>query len=244
MRNPKKRRHAFLVLLLLLGITGIVFIGTDGFQIKEVTIVGNGKISKEDIIKRAGIPHNQNIFKLNKQLIKERLETEPYLEVLSIKRQYPNGVIITVREKEAAGVIPYLNSYYVIDRDCYIMEIADSLDNCQYPLIRGVQISNFLVGKRLIASDEYQLKVLSRILESLKDLGLEDQISEIIVDNPEDVELILISGMRAKIGQAIEVDKKLIWLKSQEMQDILNGISGGILDLSVPSKPVFYSDES
>ena len=46
MRNPKKRRHAFLVLLLLLGITGIVFIGTDGFQIKEVTIVGNGKISK------------------------------------------------------------------------------------------------------------------------------------------------------------------------------------------------------
>ena len=60
------------------------------------------------------------------------------------------------------------------------MEIADSLDNCQYPLIRGVQISNFLVGKRLIASDEYQLKVLSRILES-QDLGLEDQISEIIV---------------------------------------------------------------
>ena len=64
------------------------------------------------------------------------------------------------------------------------------------------------------------------------------------MDNPEDIEFILTSGMRTKIGQAIEVDKKLIWLKSEEMQDILNGISGGILDLSVPSKPVFYSDES
>ena len=112
MRNPKKRRHAFLVLLLLLGITGIVFIGTDGFQIKEVTIVGNGKISKEDIIKRAGIPHNQNIFKLNKQLIKERLRRSP-IGVLSIKRQYPNGVIITVKKGSGRGysILKFLLCY-------------------------------------------------------------------------------------------------------------------------------------
>ncbi|HZJ57384.1 MAG TPA: FtsQ-type POTRA domain-containing protein [Clostridia bacterium] len=244
MKNPRKKRHTFSVLLLLLAVTGIVYIGTDGFQIREITVVGNNRILEEDIVKRAGIPGNQNIFRLDKGLIKERLETEPYIEVLSIKRQYPYGVTITLREKEAAGIIPYLNSYYVIDRDCYIMEIADSLDNFQYPLIRGIQVRNFVVGKRLIASDEYQLKVLTRILESIEDLELEDQISELIVDNPEDVELILMGGMRTRVGQAIEVDKKLIWLKSQEIQEILGGVAGGILDLSAPSKPVFYSDES
>jgi cell division septal protein FtsQ len=65
MRNPNKRRHGFFILLLLLGITGIGFIGTDGFQIKEVTIVGNAKIAKEDIIKRAGIPDNCQLYHRN-----------------------------------------------------------------------------------------------------------------------------------------------------------------------------------
>lgn len=232
------------ILMLLLAITGLVYIGTESFEIQEITIIGNEKFQKDDIIKRSGISYNQNILKLDKGLVKDRIETEPYLEVVSIKSNYPDEVIITIREKEAAAIIPYLNSYFIIDVDCNIMEITDKLDDVQYPLIQGVQVNSFVVGKKLVAEEEYQVKVLSRILESIELLELENQISEIMLDDPDDVKMLLTDGIRTRIGQAIEVDEKLLWIKSDKIKEVCKGIARGILDLSTPSQPVFYSDES
>ena len=93
-------------------------------------------------------------------------------------------------------------------------------------------------------SDEYQIKALLKVLGSIEEMELQDEVSEIIMDNPEGIEIMLTDGIRTKIGQAVEMDKKLIWLKSGEIKATLKGLRGGILDLSVPSKPVFYPDES
>lgn len=244
MKNSKKKGHTFLILLLLLALTGILYIGSEKFQVNKVTLVGNEKIPEEEIIKRVGISQGQNILKVNRQLIKERIEAEPYLEVQSITFRYPDEILITLKEREAAAIVPYLNSYFIIDEKCYIMEIVDELSDIQYPLVRDVEVRNFVVGKRLVASEEYPVKVLSRVLESVKELELQNQISEIIMDNPDDIELIMTDGMRVRVGQAIDVDKKLLWLKSQDIKEVCKGLVGGILDLSTPSQPVFYSDES
>ncbi len=243
MKSSKTKKHTFLILLLLLALTGLVYIGIGSLEVREITIVGNERIPKEDIIKRSGISYNQNILKLNRQLIKERIEADPYIEVISITYKYPDKVAISVREKEAIAVIPYLNSFFIIDEDCFIMEIANELNDIQYPLVQGVEVRNFVIGKKLIASEEYQVKVLSRVLECIKELELQSQISEIIMEDPDDVNLILTDGIRARVGQAIEIDKKLLWLKSQDIKEVCKGLVGGILDLSAPSQPVFYTNE-
>ncbi len=244
MKDTKTKRHKFLILLLLLAITGIVYIGSESFQIKKITVVGNDNISQEDIIKRSGLSYNQNIFKLDKKLTQDRIESNPYLEVLSITTRYPDEVVIKLKEKKASAIIPYLNSYFIIDEECYIMEIDNELDDIEYPLIQDMQVRNFVVGKKLTAAEEYQVKVLSRILEAINQLELGSQISEIMMGDPDNVELILTDGIRVRIGQAIEIDKKLLWLSSEEIKEVCKGLVGGILDLSVPSQPVFYSDES
>jgi len=233
-----------IILVLFVAITGILYLGSETFQVKKITVVGNEKIEKEDIIKRSGISYNQNIFKLDKGLVKERIETTPYLEVVSITPNYPDEVVITVFERKAAAIIPYMNSYFIIDKDCNIMEITDELDDIVYPLVQDMEVRNFIVGKKLVTEEEYQVKVLSRILECIYQLELENHISEIMMGNPDDVELILTEGIRTRIGQAIDIDKKLIWLKSEKLKEVCQGLTGGILDLSAPSKPVFYPDES
>jgi len=244
LKGSKKKRHMFLILVLFLAITGIVYLGSESFQVKKITVVGNEKIENDDIVKRSGISYNQNILKLDKNLVKERIETIPYLEVISITPNYPDEVVITVHERKAAAIIPYLNSYFIIDKDCNIMEITDELDDVIYPFVQDMEVRNFVVGKKLVTEEEYQVKVLSRILESIYQLELENNISEIKMGNPDDVELILTEGIRTRIGQAIDIDKKLIWLKSDKLKEVCQGLTGGILDLSAPSKPVFYPDES
>ena len=244
MKGTKAKKYRLLILLLLLAITGIVYMGTEGFVIKEITVLGNENIAKEDIVKRAGIPIKQNIFKFNKELTKERIESDPYLEVLSIDPKYPDEIVIEVREKKPSAVIPYLNSYFIIDEKCFIMEIINEPENIEYPLVQDLEIRNFTVGGKLSTSEEYQTKVLSRVLEAMDKLELGSLVSEIMMGDPNDVEIILTDGIWVRLGQAIDMDKKMLWLKSDDIKDTITGFSGGILDLSTPSKPVFYSDEN
>ena len=190
------------------------------------------------------LPIKQNICKFNKELTKERIESDPYLEVLSIDPKYPDEIVIEVREKKPSAIIPYLNSYFIIDEKCFIMEIINEPENIEYPLVQDLEIRNFTVGGKLSTSEEYQTKVLSRVLEAMDKLELGSLVSEIMMGDPNDVEIILTDGIWVRLGQAIDMDKKMLWLKSDDIKDTITGFSGGILDLSTPSKPVFYSDEN
>ena len=146
MRDKKKKGYMFLIFILLLAVTGVFYLGTESFQIKKITVIGNEIIDEKEIIKRSGISFNQNIFKLDKEIVEERIESVPYLEVVSIRPNYPDEVVITVHEK-AAAIIPYLNSYFIIDKDCYIMEIVNEIEEVLYPLVQDMEVRSFVVVK-------------------------------------------------------------------------------------------------
>lgn len=236
----QKKKGLLLILILLLALTGMVLIGTEIFQIKEITVLGNAKISYNDIVNRSGIIYGDNIFKLDVDLVEKRIETDPYLDVISIVRKYPDQVVITVREREAAAIIPYLNSYFIIDKEGYILEIKSEPGLIEYPIVQGISISSFVVGKKIAVIEEYQLTALQRILDSVYELGLQDQISDIRLENVDDIYMVLNTGIQVRIGQAIDIEKKLIWLTSEEVQETLDGVLGGVLDVSAASQPVFY----
>lgn len=236
----QKKKGMLLILILLSALTGMVLIGAEIFQIKEITVLGNDKIVYNDIVNRSGIVYGDNIFKLDKELIEKRIEMDPYLDVVSIERKYPDRVIITVREREPAAIIPYLNSYFIIDKEGYILEIKSELGVIEYPIVQGILINSFVVGKRIGVNEEYQLTALQRILDSVYELELQDQISEIRMENIDDIYMVLNTGIQVRIGQALDVKKKLIWLTSEDVQKTINGVLGGVLDVSAASQPVFY----
>jgi len=240
MRAQQRKKGILLVLFLLFALTGMVLLSAEIFQIREITVLGNDKIVYNDIVKRTGIEYGDNIFKLDKELIKKRIEMDPYLEVVSINRIYPDQVVIRVKERQVAAIIPYLNSYFIIDNEGYLLEIRNQLDVIEHPMIQGISVSSFVIGKKIGTSDEYQLTVLKRLLEAIHELDLQDQVSEISLENVNDIYLVLSSGIQVRIGHAIDVEKKLIWLKSKEVQEAINGVLGGVLDVSVASHPVFY----
>ena len=64
----------FLIFILLLAVTGVFYLGTESFQIKKITVIGNEIIDEKEIIKRSGISFNQNIFKLDKEIVERGLK--------------------------------------------------------------------------------------------------------------------------------------------------------------------------
>ncbi|MCM8899863.1 FtsQ-type POTRA domain-containing protein [Caldicoprobacter algeriensis] len=234
-----RRKGLFLLLFLLTVLVAMVYIGTEVFQVKKVTVTGNQNIKDDDIIRIAGIPIGQNIFKIDRKQIRERIESNPLLKVLSINFKYPDEVIINVKERKPVAAIPYLGSYVVVDIEGYVMEIYDNLEDMPYPLVQGLGLRGCTVGKPLSVADSYQMKALSRVLDEVYKQQLEEDISEIIMDNPNDIYIVSRNGTVVRLGQAIEVDKKLKWLKTPNFRQIDSTGAKGMLDVSIANQAIF-----
>ncbi|MBM7583303.1 cell division protein FtsQ [Caldicoprobacter guelmensis] len=234
-----RKKGLFLLLFLLVVLVVMVYIGTEVFQVKKVTVTGNQNIKDDDIIRIAGIPAGQNIFKIDRKQIKENVESNPLLKVLNIYFKYPDEVIINVEERKPVAAIPYLGSYVVIDIEGHVMEIRSDLEDMPYPLVQGLSLRGCTIGKPLSVADWYQMKALSRVLEEIYRQHLEGDISEVIVDNPNDIYLVSRNGTLIRLGQAIEVDKKLKWLKTPNFHQIDSTGASGILDVSISNQAIF-----
>ena len=114
-RNRTRRRGRgrfgllFKVLCLLALVVALTAGATVFFRVEVVSVEGNHRYSREEIVEVAGIGQGDNLYAWNKFRVAERLlQTLPYIGEVSIRRVLPSTVVITVSEWDAvARVLPY-----------------------------------------------------------------------------------------------------------------------------------------
>ncbi len=232
-------------MVLLLSLAAIVFIGTEVFQVEKCTVIGSHTLDKDVIINISGVSKSDNIFKIDKKLVKSRIEgSAPFPKVLGVTIKLPDEVIISIEERIPVALIPYLSSYLVIDGSGFILDITkeDSVPNL--PIVEGVHVTSLTKGNLLEVSksDNYRYKVLTVMLEAIIEWGSIEQIYSISLDNPDEISLLTRDEISIYVGQAVDLDRKLGWLNSEAYTKVLQNEQEGSLDVSVPGKAVFHPD--
>lgn len=64
-----------------------LFLLSDLFNIKEIKVIDNNKISKQMIINLSELKTNENMFKFLKIKVVESIKTNPYIETVEIHRK-------------------------------------------------------------------------------------------------------------------------------------------------------------
>ena len=151
----KKRKLILKIIrtIVLIGIligTLIYILLSPLFNIKDVTVTGNNKLSREEIISLSEIRTEENIFKTSKNDIKNKIKTNPYVENVKIRRKLPDKVEIIVVERVATYMLPFANSYVYINNQGYMLEITSQKANL--PIITGFSTpeENLHEGERLV----------------------------------------------------------------------------------------------
>jgi cell division protein FtsQ len=88
------------VLILLAGGAYIYACQSPSFEVREVTIRGNSKVSSDEIKGRMEPFLNKNILGLNLLRIEEALSSDPRLQDVQIKRRLPGSLLVQVKEKK------------------------------------------------------------------------------------------------------------------------------------------------
>jgi cell division septal protein FtsQ len=181
MRSSVSRTFFLVGVPIALGIVGVIFGGMElrrflitspKFAVKEVEVVTNGLADRSMILERAAIPTGANLFNLDLEEIRQRIEEEPWVHSATVVRALPNKVQIHYRPQVPQAILGAGSMYYLNQEGVpfYQLKTGDSL---QFPLVQveGKSRDKEIIRQRVEAS----LQLLSRLKESRlfaeKDLG-------------------------------------------------------------------------
>lgn len=193
------------------------------FNIKNINVKNNNKISYEQIVSLSSIQINNNTFKYSKNDIKNKIKENAYIEEVKVKRLLPDVFEIEVKERTARLMLLFGNAYVYINSQGYILEISD--ENINLPIIKGYKTEeeNIVPGKRLCNEDLEKLSVVLKIIEFSQSEQILDKITGIDVEDEYDYKIIMEKEQKiAHLGNCSMLEERILWVKTilNEIKDL------------------------
>ena len=202
-----------IILIVLILLCVVLFMLSSVFNIKQIVVNNNTKVTTEEIITLSELQINENIFKTSNKKIKDKIKTNPYIEDVIIKKKL-NGVIeLNVKERVVTYIIRYADKYAYINNQGYILEISDV--PIEVPELLGISTAeeNIKPGNRLENSDLEKLDSVIKIIASAKSLQIDQLITSIDITNDEDYLLYLASELKiVHFGDESNKNDKMSWI--------------------------------
>lgn len=130
---------------------------------------------------------NKNILFLNVEEVCKALDDFHYMEIVSVKKEFPNVIEVEVVERREVYYLDYGTNYLVTTADGFILRsISKSsvIENNRDKIVLtldGVSILDATIGKVLRTDDD---RLLSTVFEMAKSVNLTDCIKNIKVFSP------------------------------------------------------------
>ena len=219
--KSKKKRKLILKIIKWLTLLAIIIGGTiyamlsPIFNIKEVEVIGNSKISSETIISLSGITIDQNMFSFRTSNVRESIKNNAYIDTVEIHRDLPDKISLVVTERKTTYMIKFGNAYAYINNQGYILEITDKEE--AVPIITGYETldENIQEGNRLHTEDLEKLNDVLKIMEAASSSGnnLKNLITKIDISDKSNYILDLKTQKKQiYFGDATNLSTKMLWI--------------------------------
>ena len=225
-----KRVKKIVKLIILLGIIiGAIVFATCSpiFNITDIEVLNNNRVSSDTVISLSGINTNENIFRFIATKVSNNIKQNAYIEDVKIKRVLPNKVQIEVTEREPKFSIPVLGEFAYISTQGYILEIAQNELNL--PIIYGLQTAeeSITVGNRITDADLTSLEMILRIMNAMKDSGLAERVTSIDISNKNDYSIYMQEDRKTiHLGDGANLSNKMLYVMAilEEEKDVAGEI--------------------
>ena len=238
----KQAKVLFGLIILLVAI--ILILCSPLFDIKNIEVEGNSKLSKERVISVSTLQTHTNIFKFNPNVIKEKIKEIAYVNNVEVTRKLPSTVKITIDERQPKYMLQFADSYVYINNQGYMLEISN--EKLELPILIGftTDLSNIKAGNRINVTDLKKMDMVIKIYEAIKSNGLGEIVSKIDISNDKNYAIILeTEGKTVYLGDCTELNTRILYLKS--ILETVPGKSGEIfLNIDLNSQEPYFRPSS
>jgi len=85
----------------------------------------------------AGILPGENIFTVDLDRARQRLESQAWIASAAVSRQFPSSIVIQVTERKPFAVVE-LERTHVVDREGVLLQTCDNCASLPFPRVTGV----------------------------------------------------------------------------------------------------------
>lgn len=155
-KKRRKKNYVLRFLIIVALIVGAVqFIRSDFFTVTKVAVDGNQYYTASQVFQLSGIQTGNNIFRTKTDEGKEALLADPYIKYVTIKKELPGTIHITVEERVEYATVPYGDQYVLIDDTGMVLRISNQ--EPALPLLEGMTIIDMTPGNPLNVEESYLL---------------------------------------------------------------------------------------
>lgn len=233
-----RKTFKYILILLLLAFTAAFLMTSALFNTKTINVMGNKRVSQQEIIRISGLNYQQNIFRINTKETMKNIFQNPYVEKIKIRRGLPNIINIDIIEREPIVLVPYVGSYLYVDSHGIVVEINSSIEGMELPLIKGLKFNTFKLGEEIKVDNKLQLTGVIKLISEIKRAGLNQEITEINAEDILNLKLTTKSGIKVNLGDDSNINTKIPLAKAI-LQDLNNKKLKGTIEMGHKGNPIF-----
>ena len=185
-----KKILIFVLVMILIGLAaGCLF--SPVFNIVEVTADNGVNVTSGEVLEKANISVGVNIFRINDSKIISSIETLPYVKSAKIYRIFPDTIVLKFEERKPYAIVKYLESYAIVDKYGYILEIKKENTLTTLPIIYGLDTGTFVAGQKLTDTSLTKYENCVYLFETASKINFEYTFNEVNYDDSTNVKLYI-----------------------------------------------------
>ena len=239
-KKPRKRTVSGAILTFAVVVIAIVFLMSVFLRISDISVKGNEHYSDEEIISAIDIEQGDNLFFFDRFAAISRVFAKlPYVEEVSLERQLPNKVIITVQECKALAYIAVGDENWTIDRSCKVLGKATESELETLIRVDGLDPGTLLIGERLTSADgdDGIITFISETLYQIQERNLAEHILSLDFSEENGAKMYYGTRFTVILGGKSNVNYKFAMLESV-LEQLKEG-DVGVINLSDGSSAHF-----
>jgi cell division septal protein FtsQ len=125
------------------------------FRIEKIDVEGVNHLTEEAVVQYLEKSRNQSLLRVSLDAYRTRIESDPWVRTVRLKRHFPDRLEVRITEKKSLGYIREGGESYLLDEEGrFIGKEFTAIKTL--PEIRGVQVAKWVRG------DEREVRLVQR----------------------------------------------------------------------------------
>ena len=238
-RKERRARLTRIIAVLLSLVCGVLAL-TAFFHVEQLEIVGLTRYDTQDVLNTFGIEKGDNMFFCDSMRGQKRLLAQyPYFESVSVERDLPSRMVVTVKEAQPiAAVNSTQGGWFVLDKDCRVLERTDQEGAKGAAEVLGLRTPGAEPGQTLPAEDPDVLEALKTLANGLDKIGLGGKATLYNLQDLDSIWFLYEERFAVCVGDTKNLDHKLAILQALVTGDQFSPSDKGSINLALGDRAI------
>jgi cell division protein FtsQ len=214
---------AVALFLVSVGLASYWALTSPRFAVTAVEVRGASRVPPQRILEVSGIVHGANLWRIDPQVVRARLEELPEIRRADVVRELPNRVSIVVEERRPFTLV-HAGRLHWLDEEGRVLGEESHAVAPEVPVISGLSEDELASMRTAPGPRARQAITLIRALLRTGS-SLASEISEIDMSRPEGPVLYTVDGVEVRLGSE-EWEERLARLEGVLAQVATQDVNG------------------